>query len=67
MEEGVLLEVWDLVAGYRTPVVGALSFRLSPGDILGLSAPNGSGKSTVVSAISATAHIFRGSIGGAKA
>lgn len=62
MEEGALLEVCDLVAGYRAPVVGPLSFRLSPGDILGLSGPNGSGKSTVISAISGTAQVFRGSI-----
>jgi ABC-type Mn2+/Zn2+ transport system ATPase subunit len=59
---GVLLEVEALVAGYREPVVGPLSFRLHRGEILGLAGPNGSGKSTVLRAIIGRARIFSGAV-----
>ncbi|RPJ82263.1 MAG: ATP-binding cassette domain-containing protein [Acidobacteria bacterium] len=58
----VLLEVESLVAGYREPVVGPLSFTLRRGEILGLAGPNGSGKSTVLRAIIGSAQVFSGSI-----
>ena len=58
----ILLEVDDLVAGYREPVVGPISFRLRRGEILGLAGPNGSGKSTVLRAIIGRAQIFSGTI-----
>ena len=56
------IEVVDLVAGYTQPVVGPLSFSLSPGRVLGLSGPNGAGKSTLLAALVGTARIFGGRI-----
>jgi len=58
----LLLEVENLVAGYRDPVVGPVSFRLNRGEILGLAGPNGSGKSTVLRAIIGRARIFSGTV-----
>ena len=58
----MLLEVDALVAGYRDPVVGPVSFRLHRGEILGLAGPNGSGKSTVLRAIIGRARIFSGAV-----
>ena len=55
-----LLEATDLSAGYEGPVVGPLSFTLSPGEVLVLSGPNGSGKSTLLAAVLGTARIFSG-------
>jgi ABC-type Mn2+/Zn2+ transport system ATPase subunit len=58
----LLLDVEGLVAGYRDPVVGPVSFSLHRGEILGLSGPNGSGKSTVLRAIIGRARIFSGAV-----
>ncbi|MBP1635654.1 MAG: transporter [Acidobacteria bacterium] len=58
----VLLDVEALVAGYRDPVVGPVSFRLHRGEILGLAGPNGSGKSTVLRALIGRARIFSGQV-----
>jgi ABC-type Mn2+/Zn2+ transport system ATPase subunit len=57
-----LLDVRNLVAGYKDPVVGPVSFQLSRGEILGLSGPNGSGKSTVLRALIGRARIFSGTV-----
>jgi ATPase subunit of ABC transporter with duplicated ATPase domains len=57
-----LLEVRDLVAGYREPVVGPLSFSVRPGQIVGLTGPNGCGKSTVLGALIGRVRVFSGSI-----
>jgi ATPase subunit of ABC transporter with duplicated ATPase domains len=57
-----LLEVRELVAGYRGPVVGPLSFAVHPGEIVGLTGPNGCGKSTLLGALIGTARVFSGSI-----
>lgn len=57
-----LLEVRDLVAGYRGPVVGPLSFAVRPGEIVGLAGPNGCGKSTILGALIGTARVFSGAI-----
>lgn len=47
-----MLEVQDLVAGYgATPVVQGISFTLSPGEVVGLAAPNGIGKTTLMRAL----------------
>jgi ATPase subunit of ABC transporter with duplicated ATPase domains len=54
------IEVVDLVAGYERPVVGPLSFSVSPGRVLGLSGPNGVGKSTLLAALVGTARVFGG-------
>lgn len=56
------IEVVELLAGYERPVVGPLSFSLSPGRVLGLSGPNGAGKSTVLAALVGTARVFGGRI-----
>ncbi len=52
-----LLDVNALVAGYKNPVVGPVSFRLTRGEILGLAGPNGSGKSTVLARSSSAARV----------
>jgi ATPase subunit of ABC transporter with duplicated ATPase domains len=57
-----LLEVRDLVAGYRGPVVGPLSFSVHPGEIVGLTGPNGCGKSTILGALIGRVRVFAGSI-----
>jgi ATPase subunit of ABC transporter with duplicated ATPase domains len=57
-----VLQVRNLRAGYKTPVVGPVSFSLRQGELLGVWGPNGSGKTTILSAISGTARIFEGEI-----
>lgn len=57
-----LLEVADLRAGYRTPVVGPLSLAIYPGEVLGLWGANGTGKSTLLHAIARGARVFSGRI-----
>jgi ABC-type Mn2+/Zn2+ transport system ATPase subunit len=47
-----LIEFRDVTLGYaRRAVVRAVSFRVEPGDYLGLVGPNGAGKTTIVRAI----------------
>lgn len=55
-----LLTATDLVAGYGGPVVGPLSFRVEPGEVVGVWGPNGCGKSTLLKAIARDARIFAG-------
>ncbi len=57
-----LLCVKDLVAGYSRPVVGPVSFAVTPGQVLGLGGPNGSGKSTILRSITGMSRIFSGTI-----
>ena len=57
-----LLRVEGLIAGYGRPVVGPLSFAVSPGEVVGLWGANGTGKSTVLNAIARGARLFGGSI-----
>ncbi len=57
-----LLSVRELVAGYKGPVVGPLTFSVLPGEVLGVGGRNGSGKSTVLRAITGAARTFSGSI-----
>jgi ABC-type Mn2+/Zn2+ transport system ATPase subunit len=57
-----VLEIDALVAGYREPVVGPVSFSVAPGEIVGLAGPNGAGKSTLLGAIIGTTRIFSGSV-----
>ena len=59
---GPILEVDSLVAGYKKPVVGPLSFHLDDGEIVGLAGPNGAGKSTILGAIIGTSRVFSGSV-----
>jgi zinc transport system ATP-binding protein len=55
-----LLEAVDLEAGYTGPVVGPVSFAVSAGEVVGLWGANGTGKSTLLNAISNGARIFGG-------
>jgi ATPase subunit of ABC transporter with duplicated ATPase domains len=57
-----ILSVEDLVAGYRRPVVGPVSFHVSAGESVGVRGPNGAGKSTLLKAIGGTARIFSGRV-----
>jgi len=57
-----LLRVEGLIAGYSRPVVGPVSFRLAPGEVVGLWGANGTGKSTVLKAIARGARIFGGRV-----
>jgi len=57
-----LLEVTDLSVGYTRPVVGPISFRVEPGEVVGLQGPNGAGKSTLLRALAGMATIFAGDI-----
>ncbi|MFA9460225.1 ATP-binding cassette domain-containing protein [Thiohalorhabdus methylotrophus] len=50
----------ELVVGYEQPVLGPVSFRVHPGEVVGLWGPNGAGKSTLLKAVSGTARVFRG-------
>ena len=49
-------------AGYQHPVVGPVSFEIRPGEVLGLTGANGTGKSTLLNAITGVARIFSGAI-----
>jgi ATPase subunit of ABC transporter with duplicated ATPase domains len=62
MADACLLHLNALVAGYTTPVVGPVTLRVCPGQIVGLSGGNGSGKSTILKAITGVARIFSGTI-----
>jgi zinc transport system ATP-binding protein len=57
-----ILQVENLRAGYKSPVVGPVSFSLHKGELLGICGPNGSGKTTILSAISGVARVFAGKI-----
>ena len=57
-----LLQADRLSAGYEGPVVGPLSFLVSPGEVVVLSGPNGCGKSTLLGAVLGEASIFSGTL-----
>lgn len=57
-----LLKLEGLVAGWQQPATGPLDLRLAPGEIVGLTGPNGVGKSTVLAALAGRARIFSGRI-----
>jgi len=57
-----LLELIDVRAGYARPVVGPVSFRISPGEVLGLKGVNGVGKTTLLKLLTGEARLFEGSI-----
>jgi ATPase subunit of ABC transporter with duplicated ATPase domains len=49
-------------AGYEAPVVGPLSFAVRPGEVVGLSGPNGCGKTTVMRVLTGEARVFAGRV-----
>jgi len=57
-----LLDIRELCAGYRHPVVGPVSLTLKRGDILALNGSNGCGKSTLLGAIAGNVKRFSGDI-----
>lgn len=57
-----LLSVNGLVAGYKQPVIGPVSFCVNPGEVVGLWGANGCGKSTLLGAIANKARIFEGQL-----
>ena len=57
-----LLSVDGLIAGYAGPVVGPISFEVGRGEIVALAGANGSGKTTVLSAVIGTARVLGGRI-----
>ena len=57
---GALVTAEDLVVGYARPVLGPLTFRVEPGDVVGVWGPNGVGKSTLLKAMAGTARVLRG-------
>lgn len=58
----MLLEVENLTAGYRVPVVRDVSFALAPGRVTALLGPNGCGKSTLLRGISGSGKVFSGRV-----
>ena len=57
-----LLHIEGLVAGWRRPAMRALDLRLAAGEVVGLTGPNGVGKSTVLAALAGRATVFSGRI-----
>lgn len=59
---GALLSMDEVVAGYARPVVGPISFTVAPGQVLGLCGINGAGKSTLLRAITGMSRVFSGRV-----
>jgi ATPase subunit of ABC transporter with duplicated ATPase domains len=57
-----LLQAEDIVAGYQRPVVGPFSIAIGRAEVVGLSGPNGCGKSTILKALANGARIFSGRV-----
>lgn len=58
----LLLQAQGLVAGWERPATAPLDFSLKNGQILGLTGPNGVGKTTVLSALAGRAQVFSGAL-----
>lgn len=56
----VLLRAQGLVAGWQQPATRALDLAIAAGEVVGLTGPNGVGKSTVLAAIAGRATVFAG-------
>jgi ATPase subunit of ABC transporter with duplicated ATPase domains len=50
----------DLVVGYDRPVLGPVSFAVTPGEVVGIWGPNGAGKSTLLKALAGSARVHAG-------
>jgi ATPase subunit of ABC transporter with duplicated ATPase domains len=57
-----LIELDLVTAGYSKPVVGSVTLAVAPGEIVGLTGPNASGKTTILNAIIGTARVFEGRV-----
>ena len=57
-----LIRTEQLVAGWQQPTTAPLDLSLNAGQILGLTGPNGVGKTTLLSALAARAKCFAGQI-----
>jgi ATPase subunit of ABC transporter with duplicated ATPase domains len=57
-----MLQAKELVAGWQRPATAPLDFSLKNGQILGLTGPNGVGKTTVLSALAGRAQVFSGTL-----
>ncbi len=60
--DSALLALSEVRAGYARPVVGPVSFEVRAGEVLGLAGVNGTGKTTVLKAITGEAQLFAGQI-----
>lgn len=56
----ILLRAQGLVAGWQQPATRALDLEVAAGEVVGLTGPNGVGKSTVLAAIAGRASVFAG-------
>ena len=57
-----LLVLDDVVAGWQQPATTAVRLTLSAGEIVGLTGPNGVGKSMLLAAVAGRARVFSGAI-----
>lgn len=55
-----LLKVEQLVAGWQQPATAPVDLTLASGEVVGLTGPNGVGKSTLLAAIAGRARVFSG-------
>lgn len=58
----LLIRVKGLVAGWNKPATQPFALDLQAGEIVGLTGPNGVGKSTILAALAGTSRIFSGVI-----
>lgn len=58
-----MIRIEDLRCGYpRHPVIKGISFRVTPGEFIGILGPNGSGKTTLILALSGVLPVEKGKI-----
>ena len=57
-----ILQVRNLTAGYRSPIVSDISFSVGGGEIVGILGRNGQGKTTLLKGISADVKLFSGEV-----
>lgn len=62
-----LLVLDGVVAGWQEPATTAVDLTLAAGEIVGLTGPNGVGKSTLLAAVAGRAKVFSGTISRAPA